>query len=155
MGTFKKQNSFHESELSDLSAERQITQLDFSINIDMDYIMEREKVNNFLLSKSYDFSRNMKVNIVNEVIILNEIFDTCFKKFLNIIDAVEIFDVVTRFYDIDSGITFSRLKRDNKTIIFKSLSNRIGEDRFTKLFEKGVLDTFNIVGSSKLVFDVD
>lgn len=132
MAVFKKQNNFYENSKCD--SFRKLTELDFSVELDFDYIREIEEVNDFLLSKQYDLHKNSKVNLSNEVVILNQIFDICFKKFSSKIDVVELFDVITKFYDLSEQICFSRLTRNNKTILLKGISNRIGDTKFNKMF---------------------
>ena len=116
------------------SAERHnvvLTHSDFAKDYDFDYQQETEELNDFLLEKNWDkyFVRQKNGITICDVVIINKVFEECYKMFHSRMDTVEIFFVITNFYDIEGGLFFHKLVRLHRTRLVKDLEERIGKMR--------------------------
>jgi hypothetical protein len=123
----KEAQKFHE-------AERHSTVLshsDFAKEQEFDYLTETEALNDFLLSKNWDsyFVKQKSGYVICDVVILNNIFLECLKNFSSCMDSVQIFHIITDFYNIDAKQVFDKLLKLHRERLVSDLEYRIGKLR--------------------------
>ena len=130
MSSPKEANSFHETERHS----QVLSHSDFAREEDHDFLQENEDLNNFLLGKNWDkyFVKQKSGITTCDVVIINKIFEICMKNFLNRMDTVQIFAVVTDFYDVDGHYFFEKLVSKYRQLLVKDLEERIGKMKTVK-----------------------
>lgn len=127
---------------------------DFAQEQNFDYLQETEDLNNFLLSKSWDnyFDKYTKNGPYAkrrcETSIANQIFKTVLASFQFRMDTVQIFHIITEFYDIDAKWYFERLVQQYRKRLQNDLEHRIGKFKkqsITKIGEDKIRFTFESI----------
>lgn len=125
MSSPKESNKFYE-------AERQsqvLSHSDFAREEDFDYLEETDELNDFLLGKNWDkyFTKQKSGITTCDVTIVNKVFESCMKHFGKKMDSVQIFSIITSFYDIDSKYYFDKLVAKHRALLVVDLEERIGK----------------------------
>lgn len=102
---------------------------DFCVKEDNDYMSEKNEITEYLLFKNWDDIIKSKT-IVHEIKAINHIFEEVHLKFQNKIDSIEIFSLITDFYNIDYSSTFSKLLAKNRKILILDLERNSGNKIF-------------------------
>lgn len=118
----KEAANFYEAERTNIS----LSHSDFSIEEDNDYKTEKKEVIDYLLSKSWDELLDSKI-LVQELKTINFIFEDLCKHFAKQLDSVEIFSLMTDFYDIDYSSTFNKLIVANRKKLIIDLEKTSGQ----------------------------
>lgn len=135
--------SFYESERKNIV----VTHDDFCVEQQFEYLKESENLTDYLLERS-DWEAQFKNTRVGTMIchvqILNQIFDEIFKMFANKLDSVQVYHIITDFYNIDSTDTFHRLVHKHRERLKRDLIARIGEvnDKADQIDEFKIQNTF-------------
>lgn len=130
MSSPKEANKFHETERHD----QVLSHADFAREEDFDYLQENEDLNDFLLSRKWDkyFTKQKSGITICDVVIINKVFEECLKNFSKRMDTVQIFAIVTDFYDIDARYFFEKLVSQHRQHLVKDLEERIGKMKTIK-----------------------
>ncbi|BBI90433.1 hypothetical protein HYO65_gp041 [Tenacibaculum phage PTm1] len=95
-----------------------------------EYLSEIDDLNNFLLSKNWDdfFTQSGPYAMrLCDTSIANKIFNVVFETFKYRMDTVQMFHIITDFYDIDSTWYFNKLVHNNRRKLQSDLEHRIGK----------------------------
>lgn len=116
-------NRFYESERNNTV----LTHADFATDADFENLEESEDFVNFLLSKNYDqyFSIKRNNQTVIDTGIANKLFYTCYGKFQSKLDAVQIFHIITDFYNVEPTYFFWLLVKRLRGLLITDLKLRI------------------------------
>lgn len=115
-------------------ADREVYKLshsDFSNECDFDDMSSNENLVNFLLEKSEWeklFIRKKSGSVDIDISSANTIFFTCYKKFKDESDAVDIFSILTDFYGIRPDRFFWKLVRRCRMVLIRDLNARMDID---------------------------
>lgn len=131
-------SNFYESETSDT----QLSHLDFSIEEDIDYTTEIKEVYDYLLGQNWDLKVDESNNMIigNDINLINKIFELVFTKYHNRIDSVELFNIITSFYNLDGAECFKKLIAKYRKILYYDLENRMGSLKNVKKIDKNKTD---------------
>jgi hypothetical protein len=104
---------------------------DFASDADnqFEYRQENDDLNDFLLSKDWDRFFTQSGPYAQrkcETSIANNIFQSVLDKFQFRMDTVQIFHIITQFYDVDAKIYFEKLVQKYRKHLQKDLEHRIG-----------------------------
>lgn len=130
MSSPKEANNFHETERHN----QVLSHSDFAKEEDFDYLQENDELNDFLLGKKWDkyFIKQKSGITTCDVVIINKVFESCMKHFLHKMDTVQIFFIVTGFYDIDGHYFFEKLVAKHRQLLVKDLEERVGKQKTVK-----------------------
>lgn len=135
---------FYEAERKSIKLEHS----DFAAEQEFDYLQETDDLNAFLLEKNWDRFFKKPGPFAQRrcaTSIANKIFDSCMSKFQFRMDTVQMYDIITRFYDIDSTWYYNVLVQSHREQLQKDLESRIGKlknNKTTKIGEDKVRLTF-------------
>ena len=111
-----------------------LTSSDFASEQQFEYLQETEDLREFLLSKNWDNYFTQKgpyaMRLCN-ISIANKIFQAVLDGFRFRMDTVQIFHLITEFYDIDAKWYFESLIQKYRKILQKDLEHRIGKLKTT------------------------
>ena len=115
---------FHEADRINI----QVTQADFSHEETFEYLEESEELVDYLLSKKWDkYFKTLKSGIVIcDTTIVNKIYGECSVHFGKKLDSVQLFHIITDFYNIEGSRFFNKLVQSYRNILVKDLERRIG-----------------------------
>ena len=139
----KEANYFYEAERKNIVVSHE----DFAVIQEMDEMSEIESIEEFLLSR-LDWESNLTNNRPSsssstkvDTRLANEIFTECLAKCANRVDSVQLFDVITKFYNFNPQEYYVRLGHGYRTKLVNDLKIRIGKIKQT---------TDTMVDSSKM-----
>ena len=118
-------NRFYEAERTSV----QLSQNDFAKDQNFDYLQEDSDLNEYLLDKNWDdfFSKpGPYAKRTCETSIANKIFDSVFEVFKFRMDTVQMFHVITDFYDVEAPWYYNKLLRAHRVRLKNDLTKRIG-----------------------------
>lgn len=124
MSSPKESSKFHEAERQN----QVLSHSDFAREEDFDYLEETDELNDHLLSKNWDkyFVKQKSGITTCDVTIVNKVFEECMKEFHRKMDSVQIFSIITSFYDIDPKYYFDKLVTKHRQKLVFDLEIRIG-----------------------------
>lgn len=145
-------NNFYEAERSSIK----LSHNDFAAEQEFDYIQENTDLNEYLLDKNWDsyfIKPGPYARRTCETSIANKIFDKVFEEFKFRMDTVQMFHVITDFYDINAAWYFSKLVKTYRQRLKKDLTTRIGRLRNstgpTVICEEKIRNTFTSLFNKK------
>lgn len=146
MSSPKEARKFHEAERHSLV----LTHSDFAHEETFEYLEESEEFNNFLLEKTWDkyFITQKNLIVVCDTVIANKVFDECYRHFGKKMDTVQIFHLITDFYNIDARRYFNKLLQLYRKRLARDLEERMGKLKSTdiqKIGEDRVQIAFNLI----------
>lgn len=133
---------YYEAEKPEIKVSHQ----DFYTEDNNDYITEKGDLTSFLLSKNWEDVLVAKT-LLNELKTINFIFEECYKLFSGKMDSMEMFSLITDFYNLDYKTTYEKLLLKNRKILILDLEKISG----TKILcNENILNEENSSPSSTL-----
>lgn len=126
MATPKEALAFYESERQNST----LSHNDFAREENFEYLEESDELTDYLLSKQEweKYFVKQKSGITTcDVVIVNKVFEACYKNFGKKMDTVQIFFIVTGFYDIEGKYFFDKLVQLHRKRLVQDLEKRIGK----------------------------
>lgn len=129
MGRPKEANNIYSKERLNVK----VSHSDFSYEDNFDYIQETNELNDYLLSKNWDkyFKTQKNGIVICDITIVNKIFDQCYAEFKSKMDSVQIFHIITDFYNISGAHMFNKLVQSHRMTLIQDLERRLGGTKRT------------------------
>lgn len=121
---------------SDGADKQKITHHDLAAEADFDDITDTTFLYDYLMSHErryvpyITYLKSGHVRIQSDV--ANKIFADLYEEFNHKIDAVEIFNVITDYFKLDSAMYYEKLIAKYKTVLVTDLSKRVDIEGYKK-----------------------
>lgn len=137
MSTPHEALKFHEAERHNVV----LTHADFARDDDFEFLENSTELTDYLLSKDNwekYFITQKSGNVICDTVIANKIFEECFEKYKKHLDTVQIFHLITDFYNINPTQYFEKLVQLHRKRLVRDLELRIGKMKSTDIKHIGI-----------------
>lgn len=131
MSRAKEANNIYEKERHNVK----LTHSDFAFEEQFEYLQENDEFNQYLLNKAWDhyFKSQKNGTVVCDIAIVNKVFEQCLLQFNSKMDSVQVFHLITDFYNISSTQYFNKLVQSHRMRLINDLEIRLGGIKSTKI----------------------
>jgi len=146
MSAPKEALRFYESERHNVT----LSHNDFSHEETFQDMDHSEELVTYLLSKNWDsyFTTQKSGNVICDTAIVNKIFEDCLSKFTKTLDTVQLFHIITDFYNISGKQYFDKLVQAYRKKLVVDLEARMGKmktEEPQKIGKDRVQMAFNLI----------